>query len=141
MTAVLGIDVGDVRVGVAVSDPTALIASPRATLLRRDAGKMWRELAAIAAEHEVDRVVVGLPLQLNGSEGDAASKARAFAAELEEHLTVPIEWWDERFSTQAAERSLLEGDVRRNKRRQHIDAVAAALVLQSWLDSKRREAR
>jgi len=85
----------------------------------------------------VERVVIGLPRRLDGSEGVAAEQARHFASELERRTTAPVELWDERFTTVIAERSLIESGVRRRRRREVIDAVAAAVLLQSWLDSRR----
>jgi putative Holliday junction resolvase len=87
-------------------------------------------------DRQVERVVIGLPRRLDGTEGDAAEHARAFAAELQRHVTTPMEFWDERFTTTMAERSLIESGVRRRRRRQVIDAVAAAVLLQSWLDAR-----
>ena len=138
MSAVLGIDVGTVRVGVAVGDPTGVIASPVESLPRRDAPALWERLRRIVAEHECERAVVGLPRMMDGSEGSAAAAARAFAAELHAALGIPVEMWDERLTTVQAERSMIAAGTRRRQRRERIDAVAAGIMLQAWLDSQRR---
>ncbi len=138
MTSVLGIDVGTVRMGIAGSDPTGVIATPLTTLRRADAAAMWQALEATIAEREVERVVIGLPRRLDGSEGDSAAMARTFGDELVARTGIPIEWWDERFTTAAAERSMIAAGTRRAKRREAIDSVAAAIMLQSWLDSRTR---
>ena len=135
-TRVLGIDVGSVRIGLAVSDETCTIASP-VTTVPNEARTLWTRLEREIEDREVDRIVVGLPRSLDGSEGAAALSARAFAAELARRTTRPIELWDERFTTTIAERSLIEGGLRRKRRRAVINSVAAAVLLQSWLDSRR----
>jgi len=135
-TRVLGIDVGSVRIGLAVSDETHTLASPLATL-PNDPRILWPRLAREVQERQVARVVIGLPRRLDGSEGEAAELARRFAAEVERRTAVVVEFWDERFTTAAAERSLIESGVRRRRRREVIDAVAASVLLQSWLDARR----
>ncbi len=133
---VLGIDVGSVRIGLAVSDETYTLASPVATV-PNEARILWTRLAREMEDRQVERVVIGLPRLLDGSEGDAAQSARRFAAELGRRTSIPIEFWDERFTTTIAERSLIESGVRRKRRRAVIDSVAAAVLLQSWLDARR----
>jgi putative Holliday junction resolvase len=133
----LGLDVGDVRVGVAGSDPTRTIATPLAVLPRREQS-FWERLKQVIAQRDVAMVVVGLPRALNGGEGDAAIAARRFAAEVTQHTGVPITFWDERLTTVAAERSMIAAGTRRRQRRRTIDSVAASLMLQSWLDAQRR---
>lgn len=132
---ILGIDVGSVRIGVALSDPLGLTAQPLAVLDRRREDPLAR-IVELVREHEVVRIVVGWPLTLDGSEGLATRAVGAFVDELAARLEVPIERWDERLTTAAAERSLIEAGVRRVKRRGSIDKVAAALILQSYLDAK-----
>ncbi len=132
----LGIDVGSVRVGVAASDPTGTIASP-VTVLQRDRTRdLWSRLREEIAGRNATMVVVGLPRLLDGSEGDMARDARAFAAEARRELGLPVSLWDERMTTVLAERSLIASGARRDKRRQVIDSVAASLMLQSWLDAQ-----
>jgi putative Holliday junction resolvase len=132
----MGIDVGSVRVGLAISDETCTVASPVATVANQ-ARTLWAHIERVLEDRQVGRVVIGLPRRLDGSEGDAAEHARAFAAELGRRTTTPIELWDERFTTAIAERSLIESGVRRKRRREVIDSVAAALLLQNWLDARR----
>jgi putative Holliday junction resolvase len=133
----LGLDAGSVRVGLAATDPTATIASPVATLPRRDR-EFWNRVREEARVRGAERVVVGLPLRLDGTEGDAAVAARALADEASRQTGLPVEMWDERLSSVAAERALLESGMRRERRRETIDAVAAAIMLQGWLDAERR---
>jgi putative Holliday junction resolvase len=102
-----------------------------------DPRTIWTRIANEMDDRQVERVVIGLPRLLDGSEGDAAQSARGFAAELQRHIPTIVEFWDERFTTTIAERSLIESGVRRRRRREVIDAVAAAVLLQSWLDSRR----
>jgi putative holliday junction resolvase len=135
-TRVLGIDVGSVRIGLAISDETYTLATPLATV-PNDSRNIWARLAREMEDRDVDRVVIGLPRRLDGSEGEAAALAQQFAAKLAQRTALPIELWDERFTTTIAERSLIESGVRRKRRREVIDAVAAAVLLQSWLDARR----
>lgn len=135
-TRVLGIDVGSVRVGLAISDETCTLASPVATIANAPR-TLWTRIEREMDDRSVDRVVIGLPRKLDGSEGEAAESARAFAAELARRTKITIELWDERFTTSIAERSLIESGVRRKRRREVIDSVAAAVLLQSWLDARR----
>jgi putative holliday junction resolvase len=135
-TPALGIDVGTVRVGVAGSDETGAIATPLRTVPRQPAARLWREVNEVVEERLPVCIVVGLPRRLDGSEGDSAADARAVADQLRKRTGLPVEMWDERFTTAAAERSLIAAGRRRAQRRRSIDAVAAALLLQSWLDSR-----
>lgn len=123
------------RVGVAMSDPLGMTAQPLEVIDRRrqDAA---RRIAELVGEYMVEQVVVGLPLALDGSEGSAAQAVRQFMVTLAAMLTVPIATWDERFSTVQAERAMIEGGARRETRRRSIDKVAAALILQSYLDAR-----
>ncbi len=134
---VLGLDVGDVRIGVALSDDTATIAGGLPTLTRVGPRKDVRAVAALVREHEVEEVVVGLPRRLDGSLGPQAEKVQAFAAELRQTLRVPVQEWDERFTSVAATRTLIEGGVRRRDRKHSVDKVAAVLILQGFLDRRK----
>ena len=139
MERVIGIDLGSRRIGVAVSDGLGLTAQPHATLARQG-GR--RDIDAIAAQVDAAgaaRVVLGLPLDPEGGEGPAALRARAFAERLHAALGVPVELVDESFSTVEAEAVLLEADVSRARRKQVVDKLAAAVILQRWLDSHRQE--
>jgi putative Holliday junction resolvase len=131
----LGIDIGTVRVGVALSDPLRITAQPL-VVINRKRGDIYSQLVAVVDDNEVDRIVVGYPLQLDGRVGLAAQAADEFIANLEQRVSVPIDRWDERLSTKAAERSMIEAGARRERRRENIDKVAAALILQSYLDAK-----
>jgi putative holliday junction resolvase len=137
----LGLDAGSVRVGLAATDPTATIAGPVATLPRRPSAALWERVREEARRRGAGRVVVGLPRRLDGSEGDAAAAARALAGEAARETGLAVELWDEWFSTVAAERALVEAGMRRERRRRTIDAVAAAIMLQGWLDSRPRRHR
>jgi putative Holliday junction resolvase len=140
---VLGIDLGSKRIGIAVSDRSGTIASPLLVLPR--AGRPaddHRRIAALVAEEEAERVVVGLPLSLSGELGPAARGAIAEAEELATVVGVPVETYDERLTTVTADRALMEFKMRAQARRRVVDKVAAAVMLQSWLDSRpAREAR
>ncbi len=133
----LGIDFGERRVGVAVSDPTGVIAQPLPTLRRR-AGKRMpiRALEELAEEYGVQVIVVGLPLALSGDETDWTRTVRAAAGKLEERSGLPIELVDERFTSARAERAVRSLGLPKSKREQkdRVDAAAAVLILQSWLD-------
>ncbi len=133
-TPALGIDVGTVRVGLAGSDETGVIATPLRTVPRQPAAQLWREVTEVVGERMPACIVVGLPRRLDGSEGESAADARAVADQLRKRTGLPVEMWDERFTTAAAERSLIAAGQRRAQRRRTVDAVAAALLLQSWLD-------
>ena len=134
----LGIDVGERRIGVALSDHLGFLAAPlRAVEVRGRPERAREELAAIARKEGVEIVVVGLPLSLNGEEGPQARAVRAFAARLAPLLDVPIAFWDERFTTAEAERTMIDRRMKREERRARIDAAAAAIMLQGFLDDKR----
>jgi putative pre-16S rRNA nuclease len=135
---VLAVDPGSKRVGLAVSDPTGTIAQALATLPAQPHDTLVTRLAKIAGEQDVKSIVVGLPRRLDGSEGPAAKAARELARGLRDASRLPVELVDERLTTAAAERSLIEGGIRRESRRASIDRVAATLLLQSHLDRRRR---
>ena len=130
----LGIDVGTRRVGVALSDPTGVIAQSLTVLPRRSWEQVVGAVVALIRRHRVERVVVGLPLRLDGGEGEAAANVRKFADRLRDAVEIPVVLEDERLSTAEAERVMLEADVDRSTRRARRDAVAAALILQRYLD-------
>jgi len=134
---VLGLDLGGRRIGLALSDEVGLTAQPFDVLRRGRRGEEIAALREIVEANDVGRVVVGLPLNMDGSRGAAALDCERYAAELEESLGVPVVLWDERLSTVEAERPLIEAGVRREKRRGTRDMVAAALVLQAYLDRRR----
>ena len=134
MARVLGIDIGTVRVGLAVSDPEGVLAQPLDVVPRERATD---EIADRTRELDVGEVVVGIPLRLDGSHGPEADAAEDFARSLEALLDVPVARWDERLSTKGAERSMRAAGVTARKQRGSVDKVAAALVLQSFLDHRR----
>jgi putative Holliday junction resolvase len=134
---VLGLDLGDVRIGVAVSDPLGLTAQPEPHLRRIGPRKDLDQVRQLVERHGVERVIVGHPLLMSGESGERARQAEAFAERLREHLGgTPVELWDERLTTVQAERTLLTDNVRRDRRKQVVDGMAAALILQSWLDAE-----
>ncbi|HLG51005.1 MAG TPA: Holliday junction resolvase RuvX [Chloroflexota bacterium] len=133
----LGLDIGDRRIGVAVSDPTGLVARPLTVLRRRSEPQVAEAVQALIDELRVDVVVVGIPLLADGTRGRQAEKTLAFVRYLQRRLTRPVETWDERFSTQDAERELVAMGVRRRRRREMLDAAAAAVMLDDWLTARR----
>lgn len=135
----MGLDVGEVRVGIALSDQTGLIAQGHATLERSGWDHDLAHLAEMAEAHQVERFVVGNPLNLDGSVGRQAERSRDFADRLQEATGLPVVLWDERFTSLSAEKTLIEAGVRRKKRRGAIDRMAAAIMLQSYLDSRNRQ--
>ena len=136
----LAIDLGEVRVGLAVSDPGQVLASPAETLqVPRDAdGPTLDALVNAVARHEAAGLVVGLPRKLDGREDDAARRARWFAERLRDRTGLPVALRDERFTTVEAERVMLDADVSRAGRRESIDKVAASVLLQGVLEQQRR---
>ena len=136
----VGVDLGERRIGVAVSDGTGTLASPRCTIERSGDGADWSALAAVVEEVGAQRVVVGLPLSLNGRRGPAARAAQADADELAQRLAphgVSVETFDERLTTVSAARSLTDAGRRARQQRTRIDPAAAAVLLQAWLDAQR----
>ncbi|HET8627112.1 MAG TPA: Holliday junction resolvase RuvX [Thermomicrobiales bacterium] len=133
----LGVDVGERRIGVALSDELGLLAAPLTTVTVRGSDAALAELATIARERAAEVVVVGLPKSLSGREGPQAQAVRAFADRLAPLIDVPIEFWDERLTTVEAERALIARGVKRQQRRARIDAAAAAIMLQDYLDAHR----
>jgi putative pre-16S rRNA nuclease len=137
MTRIIGLDPGESRIGVAVSDPTGTIASPIGFVdVRQD--DVVLTVRALCEEYETTFVVIGLPLRLDGSEGPAAERSHQLGATLIEALGVEVRYADERFTTVTAEKALLEGNMTRSKRKTKRDQVAAAVMLQNHLDAMRR---
>ncbi|MGE5582803.1 MAG: Holliday junction resolvase RuvX [Bacillota bacterium] len=134
----LGLDLGERRIGLALSDPLEITAQTLTVWQRKGSLKEdLKFLLEIIEEYEVTGLVLGLPRNMNGTEGPMAEKARFFGAELERLAGIKVIYWDERLSTSSAQRALLEGDVSRRKRRQKIDKIAAAIILQNFLDSQK----
>ncbi len=138
MGRIMALDVGDVRIGIAVSDLMGIIANPLETYTRKgDLTKDAKYIADLAKSKEVSLFISGLPLSLNGGENEQTIKTREFVDELTKHTDIPVKYMDERFTTLSAERVLIEGNVRRENRKKVIDKVAATIILQNYLDSKR----
>lgn len=135
MTRVLGVDYGTKRIGFAISDDLGLTARPLEVVARRD---LHDALHRIADEYEVGHVVVGLPTGLSGNEGTSAAGARELGAAIEEVLEVTVEYVDERFTSRMAESALLESGMKRQSRKETVDKVAAAIILQTYLDASNR---
>jgi putative Holliday junction resolvase len=136
---VLALDFGSHRIGVAVSDPLGITAQQLSAIRRVGDRRDIEAIAAVAGEYGVETVLIGLPLLSGGTEGTQAAKARAFAAKVHDRLGLPVVTWDERFTTVQAERHLIESGVRREKRKEIRDSLAAALLLQSALDARNRK--
>ncbi len=133
---VLGLDVGSIRIGVALSDEDAIIATP----LKNIDGKNEpvKAVDSLCRQYQIDTVVVGLPLAMNGGDrGISSRRAKAFGSVLSERLGLKIIFQDERFSTGEADRALIKGNVKRDKRKAVVDKVAAALILQGYLDGQK----
>lgn len=133
---VMGLDVGEKTIGVAVSDVMGWTAQGITVIRRSSLDKDLAALGELVREHEVKKIVVGLPRRTDGTYGPEADKMYQFGEELTRTLELAVEYWDERFSTVAANRILLEGDVSRAKRRKVIDKVAATVILQAYLDHR-----
>jgi putative Holliday junction resolvase len=134
---ILAVDPGSKRVGLALSDPTATIAQALTTVPAQPAETLASRIAKLARSHEAERIVVGLPLRMNGSRGPEAMAAQKLAGELRTASGLPVVLMDERLTTVAAERALIAGGERREARRVKVDQVAAALMLQAHLDRRR----
>lgn len=134
MKRIIGFDFGERNIGIALSDPLKITAQPLTTVKVKDPETLPEELAEIFSEHEIELIVVGLPLNMNGTEGETAAAAREFAARLEVAFQVKFVMWDERLSSKTVERAMLEDNVRRRKRKKHKDVMAAVVILQNYLD-------
>lgn len=133
---VMGLDYGDRRIGVAVSDELRWTAQGLTVVEKRRDGGELDKLAEIAKEHEVSEVVVGLPKNMNGTIGPRGEICQDFAMQVKQKLGIPVHLWDERLTTVAAERTLAEAEIGLKKRKQVVDKMAATLILQNYLDSK-----
>ena len=135
---VLGLDYGSKTVGVAVSDPLGLTAQRVETIWRKQENKLRRTLARIedlVKEYQAERIVIGLPRNMNYTMGERAEKSLEFGEMVEKRTGLPVIMWDERLTTREAERALMEAGVRRENRKDYLDSVAAVLILQGYLDS------
>ncbi len=134
----MALDVGNVRIGIAISDLMGIIANPLETYTRKgDLNKDVEYIVNLASSWDVSRFVSGMPLDLKGRETEQALKTREFTDALQAACDIPLEFLDERFTTLSAERVLIEGNVRREDRKKVIDKVAATIILQNYLDRKR----
>ncbi|RNB81787.1 Holliday junction resolvase RuvX [Brevibacillus nitrificans] len=138
MTRLLGLDVGDKTIGVAVSDELGWTAQGVETIKRQSKEKDFARLQALIAQYQVGAIVVGLPKNMNGTIGPRAEMCQSFGKLLQEKTSLPVHMWDERLTTMAAERMLISADVSRQKRKTVIDKMAATLILQGYLDAKSR---
>ena len=152
MARLMALDVGEARIGVAISDATGFLASPYTTLrVFRDEAQTWTAIQRLIDETEAEELVIGLPISLDGEIRSQGKRIQAFAERLKEHITIPVTFWDERFSTVEAERLLAEREeaeqgkrdraggrkrfrTGRRRKQQEIDALAAAVILQEYLD-------
>jgi putative Holliday junction resolvase len=133
---ILALDHGTRRVGVAVSDELHLIAQPLEYIVPEPFADFLTRLKEILREKEIGLIVIGLPRNMDGSYGPAALKVQEFAAALKDAVTVPLQLWDERLTTTQAQKYLIQGGVRRDQRKEKVDKTAAAILLQSYLDSR-----
>ncbi|MBI4752923.1 Holliday junction resolvase RuvX [Candidatus Desantisbacteria bacterium] len=133
---IMGLDVGDKYIGVALSDPLGMFAQPLKVIIREGDEETMEILKEIISTSEVSKIVFGLPKNMNGSIGPQAKKVLSFIEILKQELDIPFLPWDERLSSKAAENSMLEAGLSRDKRKKMVDKIAAALILQGYLDSK-----
>ncbi len=134
----MGLDIGEKRIGIALSDPLEITAQSHSMLERRGLSHDLEQLRQIVVDNEVTGIVCGLPINMNGSEGPMAEKVRQFGEALGKMTGIQPVFWDERLSTASAQRVLIEADLSRGKRRQKVDQLAAAIILQNFLNSRRR---
>ena len=138
---IMGLDVGSKTIGIALSDPDRIVSQPFSVIKRTEEDEDIKELCRIIGDKEVSLIVVGLPKRTDGSLGKSAMQVMEFAEALKEAVSVPVVTWDERFSTTAAERSLIFSNVSRQKRKGVIDSVAASIILDNYMDFLRKRSR
>ena len=139
---IMGLDFGSRAVGVAVSDSLLITAQGLEIIRRKEENKLRQTLARLEElieEYEVEEIVLGLPKNMNATEGVRAELTREFQDKLERRTGLPVILWDERLTTVAADKTMMESGVRRENRREHVDKIAAALILQGYLDSRRQQ--
>ena len=136
MQRALALDLGEKRIGVAVSDPLNIIAQAVGTIQRKDIKSDLKKIADLVKEYRADKLVIGLPLNMNGTKGKSANLAIDFVEAVKKEIQVDVEMIDERLTSAQGERILLEADMSREKRKKNIDKIAAQLILQTYLDSK-----
>jgi len=130
----LGLDYGTVRVGVAMSDQLGYIAQPKGFIDAVAKKKCIEKIIQMCNEFDIKKIVIGLPLHMNGDEGESALGARTFGKKINKKIDIPIEFIDERLSTMSANKALTEGNVKGEKRKEKVDSVAAAIILQNYID-------
>ena len=136
---IMGLDLGSKTVGVAISDPLLITAQGIEIIRRKEENKLRQTLARIEAlivEYEVDRIVLGLPKNMNDTLGERAQLSLAFKEKLERRTGLPVGMWDERLTTVAADKAMMEAGIRRENRKDYVDMIAACLILQGYLDSR-----
>lgn len=133
---ILSLDIGTVRIGIATSDIMEIIASAYETYRRKNLAEDVKYIASLVSKLEVGEVVIGLPLKLDGTEGQSVEMAKGFGEELAKLITCPIVYQDERLSTVTAQKILIESGMRREKRKDKVDSIAATIILQTYLDKK-----
>lgn len=131
---IMGLDVGVKRIGIAISDPMGWTAQGHSVLHRGKINVDLESIAGLCNEYQVEQIVLGYPLNMNGSEGPKTEEIKEFGQALSEFVSIPITYWDERLSTVSAERILINADVSRKKRKEVIDKMAAVNILQGYLD-------
>ncbi|HEU5070996.1 MAG TPA: Holliday junction resolvase RuvX [Verrucomicrobiae bacterium] len=132
---ILALDHGTVRIGVALSDELQMIASPQEFIPAEPFANVLGRIRQLIREREVELILIGMPRNMDGSYGPAADKVREFATALKDAIAIPIKTWDERLTSAQANRALVAGGVRREKRKEKVDGMAAAILLQSYLDA------
>jgi putative Holliday junction resolvase len=130
---ILGIDWGESKVGIAVSDPLGITAQPLPYI--KNDQSMFVQLKAIIEKFEIEIILLGYPRQMSGKEGIAASKVRSFCENIKNELNIPVNMWDERLTTKMAEKSLINAGISREKRKELVDSISASMMLQSYMDS------
>jgi len=135
---ILALDVGEKRIGVAMSDPLGILSSPLTQINKRSNETAIDTILDLVHEHEVERIIAGLPYSLNGSIGPQAKRVRNFLKKLSDRLDIPIETWDESYTTVAAEGKMVEAGIPKDRRKKQIDAVAATIILQEYLDTVKK---
>ncbi len=137
---ILGLDLGSKRIGIAISDPLNWTAQPLQMHPFSTVQILASHIGKLIEQYDIRSIVVGLPLNMNGSEGPAARNVRGVADELSRIVSIEVSFWDERLSTRSAERTLIEANMRRKERKNHVDSLAAVIILQGYLDRLNRSA-
>ena len=132
---IMGVDFGDARTGLAVCDKGEMLASPAGVISEKDFTRCQEKVAAAAKEHRAELLVVGYPKNMNNTEGERCEKTKEFAQMLERRTGLSVVLWDERLTTVAADRHMMESGIRRENRKQYVDEIAAVFILQGYLDS------